>query len=141
MLRQRINNSNYKNNNSILNKADDFQFCTDTLLSLKLFCCQCLRAIEIENIGESNNIDKDSVKKIIYSGGSDVIYIWMTDEHSAKMLSETINHWLICNDPTYNGLTIDYSASNSNLFIIELNYMDEKVIDRNKNNNIKTIIV
>ena len=140
MLRQKVRN--FKDNNSISNKTNDFQFCTDTLLALKLFSYQCLRAIEIENIGNSANVvDIDSVMKIVYSGSSDIIYIWMTDRYSAKMLSETLNHWLLCNDPTYNGLTLDYSASNSNIFIIELIYMDKEVINRNKNNNIKTIIV
>ena len=131
MLRQKVNKKGFHK------VIEDFQFCNSTLLSLKLFCCQCLRALEMEN----QLIDRNGVNKIVYCGKSDVIYIWMTNDLTSKMLKETLSHWLLHNDPMFKGSTLDDSSAEDNIYIIELNYMDKSIIERNKKQNINTIIV
>ena len=132
MLRQKVNKRGFHK------VIEDFQFCNSTLLSLKLFCHQCLQALAVERREE---INKDSVNKIVYCGKSDVIYIWMNNKFSAILLYETLSHWLLHNDPMFKGSTLDDSSSEHNIYIIELNYMDKSIINRNKQLNINTIIV
>jgi len=115
---------------------------TDTYLNhLKRFCIQCLCALQVENgVSQSENtINIESIKKLVYSPTSDVIYVYMNDLFSATLLMETLNQWLINSDPTYKGTTIDTSLEG--VYTIELNYQDEEVIKHNKDNNLKLIVV
>ena len=75
----------------------------------------------------------------MYSPESDVIYVYMNDIFSARLLMETLNQWLICTDPLYKGTTIDISEKG--ICTIELNYQDFSVIKHNKENKVKAIIV
>jgi len=114
------------------------------LLHLKRFCLQCLNALEVERHlcmrnREGIKIDKESIAKLVYSSDSDVIYIYMSHLYTARLLMETLNQWLLNSDPTYKGTTMD--KANDDTYIIELNYQDKKVIEHNKLNNIKNIIV
>lgn len=114
------------------------------LRDLKTFCIQCLNALEVERHicmrnRERVKIEKDSIVKMIYSSESDVIYIYMSDRFTAQLLMETLNQWLITSDPLYKGTTMD--KANDDIYIIELNYQDQNVIEHNKQNNIQNIVV
>ena len=113
MLRQKINKRGFHK------VIEDFEFCNSTLLSLKLFCNQCLQALAVECKSDSTKqIKKDSVKKVVYCGKSDVIYIWMDDKFSTNLLSDTLTHWLLHNDPMFKGSTLDDSSSEALTYIL-----------------------
>jgi len=114
---------------------------TDTYLKhLKTFCHQCLISLRLETHLCSEHIIKtDCINKLVYSPTSDVIYVYLDDLFSSKLLMETLNHWLLNCDPTYKGTTLDTSVEG--VYIIELNYQDPKVIEHNKENNLKLIVV
>ena len=121
---------------------DKLGLLTDTYLNhLKKFCYQCLVSLKIENECDYNTdeVKTDCIEKLVYSPESDVIYVYMNDIFSARLLMETLNQWLICTDPLYKGTTIDISEKG--ICTIELNYQDFSVIKHNKENKVKAIIV
>lgn len=115
---------------------------TDTYLNhLKRFCHQCLNALQIE-CGlhtERQSVKLDSINKLVYSPESDVIYVYIDDLFTARLLMETLNQWLINSDPSYKGTTLDTSVEG--IYAIELNYQDQEVIKYNQDNNLKLIVV
>ena len=51
---------------------------------------------------------------------------------------ETLEHWLINSDPYFKGATLDTIGD---YYIIELNYNDQNIIEKNKQKNLKTLCV
>ena len=107
------------------------------LLYFKSFCIKCLKSLEIEKGFEK--IKSNCLNTIVYSANSDVIYIYLEDKYTAEMLMETLSHYFLSTDPLFKGSTMD--SDTKGVYIVELNYLDEAIIYKNKENNLKNIIV
>ena len=106
------------------------------LSEFKTFCYQCLKSLQVE---KGLTIKKDSLLKLVYSAEADVVYLYLNDAKTSFVLMETLNHWLLHTDPMFKGTTID--TNDSDIFVIELNYMDSEIIKENKEENLKIIAV
>jgi len=106
-------------------------------LQFKSFCVKCLNSLAVEK--GFHQIKSDSLTSIVYSSASDVLYIYLEDKYTADMLMETLTHWFIHTDPLFKGSTMDKDTQGT--YIIEINYMDESIIQKNKENNLKNIRV
>lgn len=101
---------------------------------LKSLNRQFLKALKVE----FKNIKVNSLMKVVYCGKSDVAYLYMNDKYSCVTLMQTLNDWLLHSDPTFKGTTLDIVGK---CYVIELNYLDDEIIKRNKQNNLKLIAV
>ena len=114
--------------------SDDGVFNHTYLNYLKSFCLQYLRALKCE----FGNIDVNSLVKVVYCGVSDTCYIYLSDKQTCYYLMETLEHWLINSDPYFKGATLDTIGDH---YVVELNYNDQNIIEKNKEKNLKTLCV
>ncbi len=133
--KQPLHSKQDKNESSYINKG---VYTPIYIFNFKSFCLKCLNSLETEK--GFKEIKTTSLKSVVYSAKSDVVYIYMNDKHSAQMLMETLSHWFVYSDPLFKGCTLDKNEQES-MYIIELNYMDIETIKRNKEANLQNIVV
>lgn len=114
--------------------SDEGVFNDSYLNYLKVFCLQFLRALKCE----FDFVKTDSLLKVVYCGTSDVAYIYLNDQRTSLLLMESIEQWLINSDPYFKGATLDTIGEH---YVVELNYNDQTIIEKNKQKNLKTLCV
>ena len=82
-------------------------------------------------------IKYESIQNLVYSGSTDVLYIYITDDFTSEYVYKTLKMLLTKNvEPCLKDIDLD-KINNTN--VIELMYMQDTIIKTNSKDKIKTI--
>ena len=91
------------------------------------------------NIEYPEEIKGHAIKNLVYSGKTDVLYIYIDDDFTSNLMTKTLKNILSKDiEPCLNSITTDRI---NNINVIELNYMQNSIIDTNINQKIDTLTI
>ena len=118
-------------------KADHEERTTDFLKTIKRHCIDYSIAYKImEQFSEDEDVA--IIQKLVYCANTDVVYVYTSNYGCALFIKDRLSTQLSHYYSYFKGISIDELQD---VFVLELNFCEPSLIERNKTISLKTISI